>query len=217
MGFDTLASNDDFELGGYPAVNDALHGWLRDDVWLLGSKMYVVAARPVEYDVAQRPAGAIVGLKEINKRFAEDLAKRTRTALAFYAAPQRLATGVGIEGFDEEKLDRVGNDLQKLDEKVYGDGGRSDVRMLGDDLGAMYARLPGAVWSLGGGFAVARSKTLLVGPMGFLSSADDNDKANVPWMLLVGVVLLAALIGIALTLLEHALPLSELLMAGRAA
>ncbi|HTB76972.1 MAG TPA: hypothetical protein VK762_27195, partial [Polyangiaceae bacterium] len=35
MGYDTIAGNDDFELGGYPAVNDALHGWLRDDVWVL--------------------------------------------------------------------------------------------------------------------------------------------------------------------------------------
>jgi CHASE4 domain len=108
LGYDQVAGNDDFELGGYAAVNDALHGWLRDDVWLLGSKVYVVVARPVEYDATQRPAGAIVGLKEINQRFAADLAKRTRTALAFFAGGARVAGGVGVEGFDEEKLDAVG-------------------------------------------------------------------------------------------------------------
>jgi hypothetical protein len=210
LGFDQVAGNDDFELGGYPAVNDALHGWLRDDVWLLGSKMYIVAARPVEYDVAQRPAGAIVGLKEVNKRFADDLAKRTRTALAFFVSPRRVAAGIGVDGFDEEKLDAVGNELSKIDEKAYGDGGRSDVRMLGDDLGAMYARLPGEVWPLGGGFAVARAQTLLTGPMGFLSSADDKDKANVPWLLLVAVALVAAVVGVAFTLFEHTMPLGEL-------
>jgi hypothetical protein len=191
-------------------VNDALHGWLRDDVWVLGSKMYVVAARPVEYDVAQRPAGAIVGLKEMNKRFADDLARRTRTALAFYALGQRVSSGVGVEGFDEEKLDAVGNELQKIDDKTYGDGGRSDVRMLADDLGAMYARLPGDVWLLGGGFAVARSHDPLPGPMAFLANADDNDKKNVPWLLLVGVVVVAAVLGVGLTLLEHTFPLNEL-------
>src|SRR5271166_1655995 len=53
VGYDAVAGNDEFELGGYPAVNDALHGWLRDDIWVLGSKMYFVVARPVEYDVAQ--------------------------------------------------------------------------------------------------------------------------------------------------------------------
>jgi hypothetical protein len=211
LGFEQVAGNDDFELGGYPAVNDALHGWLRDDVWLLGSKMYVVVARPVEFDATQRPAGAIVGLKEVNERFVSDLAKRTRTALAMYVGGKRVAGGVGVDGFDAENLDAVGTDLSKVDEKTYGDGGRSDVRMVTDDLGVMYARLPGDVWTQGGGFAVVRSKKPLAGPMGFLSNADDKDKANVPWALLVGVVLVAALFGTAMTVFEHTLPLRELL------
>ena len=212
VGYDAIAGNDDFELGGYPAVNDALHGWFRDDVWVLGSKLYVVVARPVEYDVAQRPAGAIVGLKEVSKKFADDLAKRTRTSLAFYASGQRMAGGVGVEGFDEEKLDAVGNDLKNVVDKTYGDSGRSDVRMFSDELGAMYARLPGDASTLGSGFAVVRGKTLLAGPMGFLSTADDKDKANVPWLLLAAVVFGAALIGILLTVLEHTAPLNELVM-----
>ncbi len=84
--------------------------------------------------------------------------------------------------------------------------------MLTDDEGAMYARLPGDVWSLGGGFAVARVRTPLGGPMGFLSGADDKDKANVPWGLLVGIVVLASLIGIGFSVIEHTLPLRELVM-----
>ena len=211
VGFDAIASNDDFELGGYPAVNDALHGWLRDDVWVLGSKMYFVVARPVEYDVTQRPPGAIVGLKEVSPKLADDLAKRTRTSVAFYAAGKRVAAGVGVTGFDAEKLNVVAADLSNVDDKAYGDGGRSDARMLADDLGAMYARLPGDAWAVGGGFAVARGRAILAGPMGFLSGADDIDKANVPWPVLVGVVLLAALLGVGFTLLEHSGPLRELL------
>jgi hypothetical protein len=212
VGYDAVAGNDDFELGGYPAVNDALHGWLRDDVWVLGSKMYVVVTRPVEYDVTQRPAGAIVGLKEVNNRFAEDLAKRARTNVAFYASGQRIAGGVGVEGFDAEKLDAVGNDLKNVVDKTYGESGRSEVRMFADDLGAMYARLPGDASTLGGGFAVVKGKAMLAGPMSFLSSADDKDKANVPWLLLGGVVIVATGIGILLTLVEHTNPLKELVM-----
>lgn len=212
LGYDQVAGNDEFELGGYPAVYDALHGWLRDDVWLLGSKMYVVVARPVEYDVTQRPAGAIVGLKEVNERFATDLAKRTRTAVAFYVNGAKVAGGVGADGFDAEKLDQVAADLSKIDDKAYGDGGRTDVRMLSDDLGAMFARLPGDVWTLDGGFVVARAKAPLAGPMGFLANADDNDKKNVPWLLLVAVVLIASVFGVGMTVLEHTLPLRELVM-----
>src|SRR5215472_11343867 len=85
-GFDQVAALDDFELGGYPAVNDALHGYLRDDTWVLGGKIYRVSARPVEYDVAQPPAGAVVALKTVDQRFAQEMSKLTRTNVAFYAA-----------------------------------------------------------------------------------------------------------------------------------
>ncbi len=212
VGYDAVAGNDDFELGGYPAVNDALHGWLRDDVWLLGSKMYVVSARPVEYDVTQRPAGAIVGIREVNERFAIDLARRTRTNIAFYASGERVAGGGGTDGFDKEKLDVVGADVKNVDDKAYGDSGRTDPKMLSDELGVMYARLPGDASSLGGGFAVARMRHPLGGPLGFLTSADDKDKANVPWVLLAGVALAAAVLGILFTLLEHTSPLKELVV-----
>ncbi len=85
--------------------------------------------------------------------------------------------------------------------------------MFSDDLGAMYARLPGDAWTLGGGFAVVRGKTSLTGPMSFLSSADDKDKANVPWVLLAGVVVGAASHRHhCFTLLEHTSPLKELVM-----
>ncbi|HLK40355.1 MAG TPA: MXAN_5187 family protein [Polyangiaceae bacterium] len=211
VGYDATTT-DDFELGGYPAVNDALHGWLRDDVWILGSRMFLTVARPVEYDVTQRPAGAIVGLKEVNRKFADDLSKRTRTNIEFFASGETFGRGVGVDGFDAEKLDAVATDLKSVDDKTFGDSGRSDVRMISDDLGTLYARLPGDAALLGGGFAVARSRTVLVSPMSFLSTADDKDKANVPWVLLVAVVLVAAALGVVLTLLEHSTPLDELLM-----
>jgi hypothetical protein len=76
----------------------------------------------------------------------------------------------------------------------------------------MFARLPGDVWTQGGGFVVARAKAPLAGPMGFLANADDNDKKNVPWLLLVAVVFLASVLGVGMTVLEHTLPLRELVM-----
>jgi hypothetical protein len=216
VGYDSVAGNDDFELGGYGSVNDALHGWLRDDMWSLGSKIYVVVCRPVEYDATQRPAGAIVGLKEVNRKFVEDLAKRTRTNLVFFAAGRSVAGAVGVDGFDAEKLDAIGNDLRSVDDKAFGEAGRTDVRMISDELGATYARLPGDLLDLGGGFAVLRARTVLASPMGFLSTADDKDKANVPWIVLVCVVLVATGVGLGATALEHSAPLDELSMqAGR--
>ena len=218
LGYDTVAGNDDFELGGYPAVNDALHGWLRDDVWLLGSKMYVVVARPVEFDATQRPAGAIVGLKEVNNSASPRTspsgpARRSRSTRPGSASRAASASRASTR----RSSTRSAPTSQEVDDKTYGDGGRSEVRMLTDDLGAMYARLPGDVVDAGRRLRGRRAaRRPLAGPMGFLSNADDKDKANVPWLLLVGVVLAAALIGILLTLFEHTMPAARARHAGRA-
>src|SRR5208283_16101 len=78
VGFDAANAFADFELGGYPAVFDALHGYLRDDTWVLGGKPYRVDARPVEVDSTQPPLGAIVALRAVDRKFAQDISKRTR-------------------------------------------------------------------------------------------------------------------------------------------
>jgi hypothetical protein len=212
IGYDAVAQNDEFELGGYPAVFDALHGFIRDDTWVLGDKMYLVFARPVEFEVAQRPIGAVVGLKELSHQFASDLAKRTRSNVAFYAGGRRISSATGTEGFDEAQLDQISSDMPRLSEdKSYETGGgRSDVRMLSDALGAMYVRLPGDAWDEHAGFAVVRSRVSISGPLGFISGADDRDKSSVPWLIIVAIVLFGAIIGIGLTLLEHTLPLNEM-------
>ena len=201
-------------LGGYPAVNDALHGWLRDDVWLLGSKMYVVVARPVEYDATQRPAGAIVGLKEVNERFVTDLAKRTRTAIAFYAAGQKVAGGVGAEGFDAENLDAVAPTSRRSTTRPTATAAAPTFACSPTTWAPCTRACPATCGAWAAGSRWRGARTALGGPMGFLSNADDKDKANVPWGLLVGIVVLASLIGIGFSVLEHTLPLRELVTQG---
>lgn len=211
-GFDQVAALEDFELGGYPAVNDALHGYLRDDTWVLGGKIYRVSARPVEYDVAQPPAGAIVGLKLVDPKFAADLSKLTRTNVAFYATGVRVASASGIEGFDDRVLDQVVADVANVEaDKGYQDTGRSAVRTLsGDSVGAMYTRFDGDAWLQRGGFAVARQRVSIAGPLGFLTGADDKDKQSVSWPILAAVVVLGIGLGIAFTFLEHTVPMNEM-------
>jgi len=210
VGFDQATTFDDFELGGYAAVYDALHGYLRDDTWVMGGKIYRVVARPVEYDVTQPPAGAIVGLKLIDPRFAQEIARRTRANVAFYSAGVRVAAGAA-EGFEDAAFDALATDLGKIEgDKGYKDTGRSDVRPVGDNLGAMYAKLVGESWELGAGFAVVRTKVAVAGPMGFLNGADDKDKASVPVALVAAVALLGILVGLGLSYFEHSMPLKDL-------
>lgn len=208
FGFDM--ATEDMELGGYPAVFDALHGYLRDDTWVFGGKMYRVVARPVEFDVTQAPAGAIVGLKAVDPAFAKDVAHRTRTNVAFYANGQRVASAIQ-EGFDSAAMDQVAAKLGDLaNDKSYNETGHSEVHDLTDTVSAMYGRLYGDAWDLGTGYAVARTRVAIAGPMGFITGADDKDKANVNWLLLIGALVLGGGLGIVFTFLEHTIPVREI-------
>src|SRR6186713_1189611 len=207
LGYEQASGMEDFELGGYPVVADALHGYIRDDTLVL-DRMYRVVARPVEFVAGNMPAGAVVGARIIDDRFARELSERTGAAIAFYVNGQRVSSGAP-EGFDRAQLDQIVGDLKYLDQdKDYQDKGRSQMRVVGKMLGVQYARLPGEAWTLGAGYVVARLPTSVDSPMGFLDRADDKDKAQANIPLAVAVFALASLVGLAFTLFEHTRPLS---------
>jgi hypothetical protein len=203
VGFDQASGIENFELGGYPVVADALHGWVRDDSWVLGGRIYRVVARPVEHDVTQMPAGAIIGIRILDDGFARELSKRTGAAIGFYANGARISSGAP-EGFDTAQLDTITTDLKGLEnDPTYKEKGFSDVRTLHDDLGVVYARLVGEAWDVGAGYAVARTAHLIGSPFGFLRTADDKDKHSVPLGMIVLVSILVAALGLGFTFFEH--------------
>ena len=213
IGYDSVVAYPEFELGGYAAVFDALHGFLRDDTWVLGGRIARVVTRPVEDDVTQSPLGAVIGLRWVDKTFAKEMGKRTRTNLAFFALGQSVASAATTEGFEEQSLEALGGDLKAVTEdKQFKESGRTDVRPLGTDDkgGVLFVRLPGDGWELGAGFAVARQKVSISGPLGFISGADDQDKRNVKLWIVGAVVFGAAFFGILFSLLEHSFPMGEM-------
>ncbi len=206
LGYEQASGNPNFELGGYPVVADALRGYIRDDTLVL-DRIYRVVARPVELDTAQLPAGAIIGARILDDRFARELSARTGAAIAFYTSGARVSSGAP-ESFPSAQLDQIVSDFAGLEsDEEYQTKGRSKVRSLAGTLGVQYSKLPGEAWSLGAGYAVARQPKSVDGPLGFSKKADDQDKANANVALAVGIALLAALIGIAFTFLEHTRPL----------
>jgi hypothetical protein len=206
IGYEQASGMEDFELGGYPVVADALHGYVRDDTLVL-DRMYRVVARPVEYDLSAMPAGAIVGARVIDDRFARELSQRTGAAVAFYANGQRAAAASPVD-FNTANLDAIVGDLTDLEQdKDYREKGRSAVREIGAMIAVQYTRLPGEAWQLGAGYAVARLPAAVSGPLGFFGKADDKDKkqGNLPLAILAAV--LAAGLGILFSFLEHTRPL----------
>jgi hypothetical protein len=206
IGFDQALSSPDFELGGYPVVADALHGYVRDDT-LMFDRLYRVVARPVEFEVGQLPAGAIVGARVVDDGFAAEVSERTGAAIAFYAGGKRQAAGVPA-GVAHEGLDQIVTDLPSLAaDGDYEQKGRSDVHELADGMAVVYARLPGEAWQLGAGYAVARQAYKIEGIAGVLSAADSKDKDAVNRLLLGAVAVGAIAIGLLLSIWEYNHPL----------
>jgi hypothetical protein len=213
IGYEQVAAYPEFELGGYAAVFDALHGFLRDDTWVWGGRIARVVTRPVEDEVGQPPLGAVVGVRWVDKTFAKEIGKRTRTNIAFFALGQSVASAASTEGFEEQSLEALGGDLVAVSaDKQFKESGRTDVRPLGTDDkgGVLFVRLPGDGWELGAGFAVARQKVSIAGPLGFINGADDQDKRNVKLWIVALVVLGASIIGILFSFLEHSFPMGEM-------
>jgi hypothetical protein len=205
IGFDQ-ANDPEFELGGYPVVADALHGYVRDDTLVL-DRVYRIAARPVEFELGQLPAGAIVGARAVDDRFATELSERTGAAVAFYAGGRRVALGAPST-FDRSGLDQVVTDLPSLDKDAdYRDKGRTDVHQFPDGLAVVYARLPGEAWRLGAGYAVARQAPRVQGIRGVLKQADAKDKEAVNTVLLLAIALATIGVGMGLMFIEYNLPL----------
>jgi len=207
LGYEQASGLSDFELGGYPVVADALRGYVRDDTLIL-DRIYRVVARPVELEMSSLPAGAIIGARIVDDRFARELSSRTGAAIAFFANGERASSGAP-EGFAVGNLDQIVGDMSSLEQDPeYKDKGRSKVRTIGGMLGVQYSRLPGEAWQLGGGFAVARMPVSVDGVFGFFKTADDKDKqqANLPIAIVVAIA--AAAIGIVFSVLEHTRPIA---------
>lgn len=198
---------EDWELGGYPAVADALHGWIRDDAWVWKGRIYRVVTRPVEKEVNGDPVGAVIGAKIVDDTFARSVTKRTGAAVAFYAEGSRVASGAP-EGFDKANLDQITQDLKLLDDNEdYKTKGRTEVRVIGAHLGVVYAKLAGEAWELGTGYAVGRLAAAVDTPLAFLDLATAEDKGKVPTLFILGGVVLVAFLGLLFSIFEHTRPL----------
>src|SRR5690606_42060654 len=69
-------------LAGYFLVDDALDGYMRDDLWLLGGKLYLVAGAPV---IGNRWAGAVIIGHEMDKELADRVVGQLGVHLVVYA------------------------------------------------------------------------------------------------------------------------------------
>ena len=204
-------------MAGYHLVDDALAGYLRDDLWLLERTLYQVAAAPViNREVAGGYGdyvGAIVLGHAINKEFATSLAKKASFNVAFYVGDRAVANSTAIQLHKDiiDKFKEIG-DVDRDRELDCAENPLFEVVAGDDSYAAVIARLPGEAASFGAFYSVFIERSKNVGFSGSFDAItkDDLSFGNFPWIPVGIVFLVVVLIGIFLMVLEADRPLRRL-------
>jgi hypothetical protein len=200
-------------LAGRPLVDDALAGYLRDDLWVLsGGAMYFVSAAPVVKDAEY--VGAVVLGHKVTNDFAVGLVgKSLLVELGIYHGSDTIAA-TQILAFDQGPMKET---LAKLKGDPKGDCKNEindpiDVGANGKTYSALIARLPGEAGARGAHYAVFGEKPRAKGLMATLDGVAKEDLGfgNFPWILVAGGFVVALGLGIFLMLWESDRPLKRL-------
>jgi hypothetical protein len=198
-------------LAGYFLVDDALDGYLRDDLWILGGQLYLVAAAPVVTAREPEWAGAIVLGEAVDREFASQLAAQLNVHLTFYAAGEAVAASDPAQ-IHEEMLTRAeamlkrpaGNDCRATEAFTLTSGE--------DAYSVLMARLPGEAGAMGAFYSVFIAQEKAIGFSGTIKAVtkDDLSFSHFPWVRVAVVFLLMVGVGIALMIFEADQPLRRL-------
>jgi hypothetical protein len=197
-------------LAGYFLVDDALDGYVRDDLWLLDGTLYLVAGAPA---ISNRWAGAVIIGHAMDKELAERLVGQLGVHLVVYADGKPVATTNPVEIHREAVSAHA--ELSQVETPVQDDCRNSkafDIRTPSETYTALVARLPGEAGQQGAFFSVFVERPAALGLGGTLSAvtSDDISFGSFPWILL-GLGLIGALAaGIVIMILEVDRPLRRL-------
>lgn len=197
-------------LRGYYLVDDALAGYLRDDLWVLDGTLFRVAASPVVTRQLDW-AGAVVVGHAVNKDFVTNLAGGLDVAVSFYADADAVASSDAVP-IHKDVVGHAG----ELDNVEPGtdcrEGKPFTVNAQDKTYSVLMARLPGEAGELGAFYAVYTERPENLGFMGVVGAVRSNDLSfgNFPWIL-VGLVLIVMIgVGLFLMVYESDRPLKRL-------
>ncbi|HEY4243873.1 MAG TPA: MXAN_5187 family protein [Kofleriaceae bacterium] len=209
-----LDQNDFGDLvAGRPLVDDALAGYLRDDLWAQNNTMYFVSAAPViKRDGGIAYVGAIVLGHHVTNELATKLVSSLDVDMGFYVGDTDVAGSKPLAA-DHAAMQSA---LAKLSDKdLKADCQKSapiSVRAGSDEYTAIVARLPGEAGTKQAYFSVMIKRPAELGFMGTIHALRQGDLGfgNFPWLLVGGGFLLALAIGIGLMFVEADRPLKRL-------
>lgn len=200
-------------LAGRPLVDDALAGYLRDDVWMFGRTTFLVAASPVVKGTEY--VGAIVLGHKIDTEFAKKIVgKSLLVDLGFYLPKDTIASTSPAALEQVPMTTRVGTLLgPDLQADCSSDNNKPmDIVAGNDSYTALVARLPGEAGARGAYYSVFTKKASAIGFFDTVGGVtkDDLGFGSFPWIFVVAGFLIVLGIGIFLMLWEADRPLKRL-------
>ena len=194
-------------MAGRPLIDDALAGYLRDDVWAHNATLYFVAAAPVVKHGGY--VGAVVLGHQATNELATKLVGTLDVDVGFHLGADGVAGSKTI-AFDHSALTRP---FAKLGADAAGDCqafAPINVRAGADEYTAVAARLPGEAAARPAYVSVLIHRPTAPGFFASLWSVTSGDLAGFPWIALIGGFLVVLGGGIALMLVEADRPTRRL-------
>ena len=203
-------------MAGYYLVDDALSGYLRDDLWQFNQSLFRVAASPVVHrdpGARDRYAGAVVLGHPIDKDLVDTLREQVRFDVSFYVGGSPVANSSTAQLHKDilQQFDKV-KDAPRERVTDCAENKPFTVHSGSDEYAAVVARLPGEAAKEGAFYAVFSKRPKTIGFFGTLGAVDGHDLAfgNFPWIHLGIALVLVLGIGIFLMLWEADWPLKKL-------
>ncbi|HEX3474796.1 MAG TPA: MXAN_5187 family protein, partial [Kofleriaceae bacterium] len=194
---------------GRPLIDDALAGYLRDDVWVQNSSLFFVSAAPVIKQGAY--VGAVVLGHQVTNQLAQTLVKSLDVDVGFHLGGDGVAGSRTIafeHGPLQAAIGKLGDDITTDCQQVR----PIDVHAGADDYTAIAARLPGEAAARQGYYSVMIRRPEGLGFVGTLRAVKDSDLSfgSFPWIVVGGAFLVVLGLGIGLMFFEVDRPLRRL-------
>lgn len=173
-------------IAGRPLVDQALHGYEADDVWVAGEKIFLVAAAPIiRRDAPMRYVGALIMGRLATGKFADKLAGSLRAGVLFTLGGTMAGASPSVV-FDRTAIERLASGIA-----ADGDCAKQTPGKLTSgptEYLPLASRLPGEAGELGALTTVFMEHTPPRGLIGTLKAAQKSDIGLVafPWWLVVG-------------------------------
>ena len=197
-------------LRGYFLVNDALDGFVRDDVWTIDGKLYLTSASPIVKPNPFAISGALVIGQAVDTDYAKELSEQLGVDVGFYV-DNRAAASSSSSSIHKEVTANFEANRESVTSLSCGTAFSVEPDAdSGFDVVSM--QLPGEAGSLGAFLSVISTRDMNQGFAGSFAALTKSDMSfsNFPWILL-GIALIGIVgIGMALLWMEVDKPMKAL-------